>query len=209
MGFADHKDRYFHSVQYNMTRALNRLAELVEAEGGEVERHSDELLIHTTGYDEEIKTIKKQKENIEAELRRWEVWPGNELKKDVLHDLTETLQEIEKNKEDAPVVKTRFVSLISDLWIRFKLDGFAYELSFDSNPFFPDKWCKAPVSGGKGYYMNEIEGGDKFYYVNDMFSPVASDETIEYAAAMILSHLKKQKTCKRVERGKDYGYIHY
>ena len=29
-------------------------------------------------------------------------------------------------KSDVPAVTTRFISLISDLWIRFELDGFRY-----------------------------------------------------------------------------------
>ena len=200
--FEKHKDRFFHSTMYNMTRAINRLAELVEDAGGKVERHSGELLIHARGYDERIKRARESLERAELVAKHRGDGDGKHLIKaeTAVENYRKQLQELEEKAQTAPVVKTNFVSLISDLWIRFELDGFRYEFEVENNPFFPDKWCKSPAAGEKrGYYWEEIEIGDKGYYVNDMFEPVADEKTIEDAAMWLLHFFQRQGPCEKCE----------
>ena len=190
-------ERYFASTKYNMARALNVLADMIEESGGEVDRHSDEVVIYARGYDEQIYRIEDQIERIQRAVKyEFEENEGkyHEARENALSILGKELDEFKQKKADAPIVKSRFVSLICDLWIRFKLDGYVYEISFDDNPFFPDRYCKAKENGDVRHrYLDEIECGNKFYYTNDMFCPVASEETIKNVARGIFNFLKNTK----------------
>ena len=194
MGFKERKDRYFTASEYNMTRVVNRLAELVESAGGTVDRHTEERLIHTRGYDEKIDCAKRNIERIDF-MSQMGAGDKQHAEK-AIETLKSELSELQGLKESAPIVKTNFVSLTSDLWIKFELDGCHYYIQFDNNPFFPDGWYKIPVAdkdNRNAYYMDEIDGGDKEYYTNDMFAPVAKEETIEKAAEWIFDFMKNQK----------------
>ncbi len=186
------KKRYFYANEYNAVRMVNRLAELVEEAGGTAERHSEELSIYTRGYDERIGRLEDMVRATEH------FYSGDPDKRDaVLAKQKKELEDLRKERENAPVVKTRFVSLICDLWLRFTLDGFRYSFSTEGNPFFPDRWSKVPVGSDGQYYLDEIECSDKFYYPDDMFHPVAKEETIEKAAKDLLDFFVKQKASER------------
>lgn len=186
--------RYFSSSLYNMTRVVNKLAELVEQEGGEVERHAKDYTIYTRGYDERIYRLQDQIERIEKGYIESD--KTDDVRKTAIERLTKELKALEQDKADAPVIETRFVTLTCDLWIRFVIDGYIYEIDFEDNPFFPDHYCKVPVGekNSKKYYRDKIECEDKFYYPDDMFEPVAKDDTIDASAKCLLKYLKTRKT---------------
>ena len=95
-----------------------------------------------------------------------------------------------KVRNDVPAVTTRFVSLTSDLWIRFELDGFRYYFQVDDNPFFPDGYTKVPEDWkGKGY-LDSIESGDKNWLTNGMFRTAVSETEIRHAADALLKYLE-------------------
>ena len=190
----DQKDRYFQSTMYNMTRVVNRLADLVEEKGGTVLRHSDERLIHTRGFDESIQRLEKQIISINEEINRTPFWEEQKKLKKTREQTMVEFKILEAEEKNSPVVSTRFVSLVSDLWIKFKLDGYQYYFGVDTNPFFRDSWSKGKTNSDRTIYLDEIDAGDKFYYTNDMFTPVADEETIETAAKGLLEFFEKAET---------------
>ena len=97
------------------------------------------------------------------------------------------------------MIPTTFVSCICDLWIRFELDGFRYYFDVDHNPFFPDSFIKEPANGVGKYYGENVEAGDKDWLWDELFRPVAEEETIEKCADVLLDFLEKQKVSIRYE----------
>ena len=187
-------DRYFSSNLYNMVRVIERMAELIEAKGGEVERHDEELRIHTTGFDEKITRLIDRIDRIaEHILMNPSETEKNATRESIVHSLRSDLQELEQKKRLSPVISTRFVSLTADLWLRFKLDGYEYYFEVESNPFFPDRFTKATYGEHGVVYLEEIEAPEKIYYPNDMFNPVASVDTVADAAKDLLEYLERKR----------------
>lgn len=190
------KERYFPAVEFNAVRMINRLAELVREAGGRAEGHSEALYVHTRGYDERIGALRDRVAGAKMYLKVCRP-EKKDTAKEALDAFEAELCAVEGRKAKSPVVATQFVSLISDLWIRFSLDGYDYSFETEGNPFFPDEWTKVP-SGGEGQcYRSEIEAGDKFYYPDDMFAPVAEEATVEKAAQDLLAFLRGQKAGRR------------
>lgn len=200
MAFGGSMNRYFAPCHYNMVRAVNRLAELVEAEGGTVDRHSVPLHIRTRGYMEELNRTSDAVKRMEAALRQEADCRPEELHQrrvNMLAKLKEHLAYLEQKQNEAPIIRTEFVSLVSDLWLRFKLDGYAYYFEVDDNPFFPDKYCKTPADGDGRYYFEEIDCEEKVYYPDDFFKPVAAEEMVDVVARSLLDFLKDKRVCVR------------
>ena len=191
------RERYFQSWEYNATRIINRLAELVEEAGGTVDRHDDELLIHTRGYDERIARKKALIDSCDTYLNCLNKYKLKRVKiKHKLEQARKELAELIEKKEKAPTIRTCFVSLVSDLWIRFELDGYEYYFETEGNPFFPDKWLKKKCGSAGKYYMETIDCPDKFYCLDDMFNPVADESSVEDAARKLLDFFKACAECK-------------
>lgn len=93
-------------------------------------------------------------------------------------------------RSDVPAVTTRFVSLTSDLWIRFELDGFRYYFQVDDNPFFPDGYTKVPKDWNGRGYLDSIESGDKNWLTDGMFRTAVSETEIRHAADALLKYLE-------------------
>ena len=141
------KERYFYPVMYNMTKVVNRIAEMVREKGASADPREKELLV-------------------------------------VFRDGEGTV------RNEIPAVSTKFVSPISDLWIRFELNGYRYYFQVDDNPFFPDGYTKVPEDWkGKGY-LDKIESGDKKWLTDDMFRTAVSEETVTKAAEALLRQLE-------------------
>lgn len=96
-------------------------------------------------------------------------------------------------KEEAPVVNTKFVTLVADLWIRFELDGYSYLMEFDDNPFFPDTVGKYPVNVDGMYYLDEIQAENKFYYPDSFFPSAAEESLVVEAAEKLLRYLRGRR----------------
>ena len=104
-------------------------------------------------------------------------------------DVTVHLRDGKGNVRDE-IITTKFVSLVSDLWIRFELDGFRYYFEVEDNPFFPDGYTKTPVGWNGKSYIDKIESGDKHWLFDSLFRTDAPEETIDHAAAVLLEQLK-------------------
>lgn len=164
-------DRYFPPWEYNAVRMVDRLADLVEEEGGTVDRHGDATYVHTTGYDEDIYRLREK------------VGTGRARAEDLVE-----LRRFEGLREDAPVEVTRFIKLVFDICICFTLDGCDYRFETDGSPFFRDAWSRSP-HGTKGE-LRMVKDSDMFYYDDAMFSPVAPEDAIDRAARSLLGFLK-------------------
>lgn len=193
----DKNSRWFAPVNYNMVRVANRLSELIEEKGGEVERHSDELVVHTRGYTRDLMDAKEHLEtaaNVYLSMSKKEDSEKMlEKGRQAMRKLLDEIDELKKKDEAAPVIRTRFCSLGADIWMRFELDGWNYYWQTEDNPFFPDGLIKKPQGSKAKYYLDEIDGRDKTWMFDDLFQPVAKEETIEKAARNLFTSLTKHQ----------------
>lgn len=197
----EHKELWLNAVPYNMTRVLNRLADMVEQRGGTVNRNGEEKLIHTRGYVEHIRERQNQIEAGQFALRV-----------DAAHDREKTekrIAELEKEKselmqaeQDAPVVKTNFVGFSFGMGIHFELDGYSYSFYCDSNPYLDDHYSKIPIAKDleQQYCSDAVEAFAKCWMLDELFRPVAEDDTIEKSAAILLDYLVGRPESKRYEK---------
>lgn len=200
MVYGGTRERYFSSCLYNAARMVNALAEMVKEEGGTVDDGNEELHIHTRGYDENLMRAEKNLSSAELMVRGEEKGCSQQLherRMAYIRRMESDIERLKSMKESAPVISTRFVSLVSDLWIRFELGGFRYTMEFDTNPFFPDNVLKVPAEGDGKYYMDDIQAEDKFYYTNSFYEPVASEDSVVESAKKLLEFLKGMKQSKR------------
>ena len=93
-----------------------------------------------------------------------------------------------KVRDDIPAVTTKFVSLVSDLWIRFELNGFRYYFEVSDNPYFPDGYIKTPVGWDGETYIDKIE--EKLWMLDGIFGKAADEDTIERSAVILLDQLE-------------------
>ncbi len=192
-------ERWFESSKYNITRVIEKLAETVETLGGIVE-DNEELIVHTRGYMEPIQRVKDTLDRV------WKDKGGTQkeqrVRANAIIALLDDLEALQKKEAEAPVIRTKRVTLISDVWIRFKLDGYEYTFSAEDNPFFPDHYSKTKI-GTKEVYRDEIECGNKKYFPDEMWSPVASEEVINRSAIALLEQLKGLGSTDQEDNGKE------
>lgn len=192
--YSDIKERYFAPAKYNMVRVINVLATLVERHGGKVKRTNETLHIHTRGYDAKILDLQRIYDSLSNRLEPHDLTEGEaEKKRKTLENISRKITDIENMKKMAPVIETSFISLISDLWIRFELNGCTYYFEVDDNPFFPDKFLKGKTGESIKRYMEEIECDKKTYYLNGIFEPVAEEKTILIAASDLYTLLTEME----------------
>jgi hypothetical protein len=188
------KKRWFWFTQYNMVRVLEAMSEMIVAKGGTITRENDPLLICCAGYNEVIRHLEEGIQRVQTAYDCCSDPVKNadlqEKRKNALAKMRARLEEVKKEEENAPVIRTRLVSMISDLGISFELGGFCYSYSTDSNPFFPDNITKYPVGEGGKYYSVGVEAGDKKWLYDDLFKSVANETTIKQAATVLLEFME-------------------
>ena len=187
----DTNNMYLDPVKYNMVRLLNRMAEKIEEQGGVVLTDNKKKKVHTRGYTYRIRDATSE---IGALTGEYFKHPRNSPESRNILDsygkLEEELTTLSQKQDDAPVVATVLLNN-GDLGIEFLLGDHRYTFYCESNPFYSDTFTKVPYGKDERVYRrDEIVCGEKFYYTDDMYQPVASTETIEYGAEKLLDFLK-------------------
>ena len=197
----EHKELWLNAVPYNMTRVLNRLADMVEERSGTVNRNGLEKLIHTRGYVEHIRERQNQIEAGQFALR-FDVAHDREKTENRIAELEKEKSELIQAEQDAPVVKTNFVGFSTGMAIYFDLDGFRYSFNCSSNPYLEDYCIKVPIVNDLEiqYCCDTVEAGSKHWMLDELFRPVADEETIEKSAAILLDYLVGRPESKRYEK---------
>lgn len=200
MGVAEWKDLWFSSVNYNLVRVLNRLAEIVEEDGGTVIYHDKEKLIHTRGFVEPIEKLRELKEATRKMLEMTLEDGPYISRMEAMNRIDKELSALLEEEKRAPVIRSKLVSTYGiGMWIDFEVGGFQYHFGPDDNPFFPDSVLKIPVGAKEEYYRDEIESGDKPWLIDNLFEPVAMDESIEKAARILYRRMLALPISERYE----------
>lgn len=184
---------YYTNWEYNAARLLARLADIVENNGGYIaETNAPDYFYHSfqTVYTIHNRTLRAAiREQAERVKRLKELKRDSTNAEKELHDL-ETI--------DAPAIVTRFTS-----YIHFMLDGTYYELSFDSNPFFPFHFRKIKTENNKftgDYYLEDFT---KDWLYDCFFSFRCCDADIKEGAQLIFNALLNAKaSAEYIERKK-------
>lgn len=203
---------YLRGVEYNMARVIEKMADIVAEKGGNVKFTGEGMTIKTRGYNPHIEKTKKDIERMETFLRDTEGVYGN-TSEDTKASLREAVKKqqaeverLEMAKQDAPVIKSRFMTKHGMFagCIKFTLGGLFWCFDFADNPFFPDTYAVALYreDGGPTRYTMRClteEDEPKPYFADDLWSPCASDETIHKTARDILARmLEEAKKDKRL-----------
>ena len=200
MGVAEWKDLWFSSVNYNLVRVLNRLAEIVEEDGGTVIYHDKEKLIHTRGFVEPIEKLRDLKEATRKMLEMTLEDGPYISRMEAMNRIDKELSALLEEEKRAPVIRSKLVSPYGiGMWINFEIGGFQYHFGPDDNPFFPDGVSKIPVEAKGRYYRDVIESGNKPWLIDDLFKPVATDESIESAARTLYGVILDRPISERFE----------
>ncbi len=188
-----------YTTEYNAVRILNRLAELVEEAGGAVAVTNDEVVVRTKGYDNALEGRRNERERLEREMIG--LSPTTAWRKAALERRISILKKeedvLKKERDEAPVVRTRFMDASLNYWIRFTLEGYEYNFLTEGTPFFPDRWSKKPEGSEDRVGMEAVPCGNKFYYPDEVFMPVAPRKTVEKAARGLFAFLKAQGVSRR------------
>ncbi len=197
----EHKELWLNAVPYNMTRVLNRLADMVEQRGGTVNRNGLEKLIHTRGYSTRIQKCQNLIEAGRFALKTSQTLDRDKTEKRIA-ELEKEKSELMQAEQDAPVVKTNFVGFSFGMAIHFELDGYRYSFYCDSNPYLDDSYSKIPIAKDleQQYCSDAVEAFAKCWMLDELFRPVAEDDTIEKSAAILLDYLVGRPESKRYEK---------
>lgn len=197
----EHKELWLNAVPYNMTRVLNRLADMVEERSGTVNRNGLEKLIHTRGYSTRIQECQNLIEAGRFALKTSQTLDRDKTEKRIA-ELEKEKSDLIQAEQDAPVVKTRFVGFSTGMAIYFDLDGFRYSFNCSSNPYLEDYCIKVPIVHDLEvqYCSDTVEAGSKHWMLDELFRPVADEETIEKSAAILLDYLVGRPESKRYEK---------
>ena len=195
------KDRYYDSVNYNMVRVFGELARIIKKNGGDVECPGEPLRIHTRGYHEKIMDVSQRQSNALRELGLCDDPERRKICQERVERLEKELSETVNLQYEAPVVETRFVTLISDLSIHFFIGGYMYYFSVDNNPFFPDRYTKKLIGRAVTVYSDQLsKDGWKPYLLDELFQPVASEKAIETSAQALYDSLMAAEESKCCEK---------
>lgn len=193
---------YFTNWNYNAARILQRLGKLIDDNGGVIAstyEHSFNTL-YTLHNRTLSGAIREQAERVQR---------LEELNRDA-STAREKLEELQTIK--CPPIKTRFKS-----WIGFVLDNTYYNLSFDTNPFFPFHLQKIKVNNLSytgDFYMEELNKNNWMF--DCLFSFNCTDAEIKEITNLLFNELQAaplsgeyiETTKKRVPNLYDDGY-HY
>lgn len=193
---------YFTNWNYNAARILQRLEKLITDGGGVIAstyEHSFDTLytLHNRTLSGAIREQAERVQRLE-ELNRDASAAREEL---------EALQAV-----NCPPLETRFKS-----WIGFILDNTYYNLSFDTNPFFPFHLQKIKVNNLSytgDFYMEELNKNNWLF--DCLFSFHCNDAEIKEITNLLFNELQAaplseeyiETTKKRVPNLYDGGY-HY
>ena len=192
---------YFTNWNYNAARILQRLEKLIDVNGGVIaSTYSESFNTLYTLHNRTLSgAIREQAERVQRleELNR---------------DASKAREELEELKNiKCPPIETRFKT-----WIGFVLDNVYYNLSFDTNPFFPFHLQKIKVNNLSytgDFYMEEIK---KEWFFDCLLSFRCTDAEIKEITNLLFNDLQAaplsdeyiETTKKRVPNLYDGGY-HY
>ena len=187
--------RWLRGYEYNMTRVLERIADMILAEGGRVDFRNEGMEIRTRGYAEPISnacdTIDRIKDVV---LRKFSKLTDEQAEK-LLAEKEAELAKLKAKEESAPVIQSRLMTQhgCCALYLKFVLGDTLYSLDMDENPFMDDHYLKARIDKEgkvlKQHYREEF--GGKRYIYNELLSPCADEATVEETAANFLDLLKQ------------------
>lgn len=166
---------YFTNWNYNAARILQRLEKLVIDNGGVIASTYENSF--TTLYTLHNRTLSGA---IREQAERVQRLEGLNRDASAARDELETLQAVK-----CPPIETRFKS-----WIGFVLNNVYYNLSFDSNPFFPFHLQKIKVNNLSytgDFYMEEIK---KDWFFDCLLSFHCTDVEIKEITNLLFNELQ-------------------
>lgn len=200
------KELWFGGVEYNEARVIEKIGDLVLEKGGRIKTYKNEhgVDIRARGYRDKMHRIQKEISRYESLLTKKEEYRERFL--DTIAKKKEEIRDLERLEAAAPVIHSRFGGYhgICCQSINFVLDSTYFNFSFSYNAFMEDTYTKIKLTEEGEYtgrYYTELmtkENEPKEYFVDDLWTPCAKEETIEWVAAYILDRLSKVPASGRV-----------
>lgn len=199
---------YLTSWEYNAYRIMSALAVIVKNNGGE--------LLHTYGGEYEITNrsitaaIEKKIDLYHRAVNAGDKWRGAPA--------ADLGAEVNRYTEEHGAEATTPIHCTHGTYIRFVFDGFYYNYSVDTNPFFEFIYTKAPVISGE-YDANRYSNTDNKKWFDDIYFYCGiSDTDINAAAAEIFDMLiaapsgalvtERKRVNNTYDRRYHYEHIH-
>lgn len=205
---------WFEGSKYNTTRVIEKLADIVLERGGRVKYHDDGMEIRTRGFRRHMEKAKRDIERMNMFLsRKSDTFSLEKARiRRKIEEMEDELRRIEREEEEAPVIKSRFMSKygLCGGCLSFVLNHTYYHFEFADNPFFPDNFQKIRLDEndeyvGQHYMENFAPDGTPEYFLDELWAPCADEETIDYVAEHIFECLMHKAYSGRYKG--DYRYI--
>ena len=181
MFLKENRVRYLKSWEYNAARILTALDTLVVERGGHTNGINTVMIVN--------RSLSDAKNEYNEKIARIKSLPQNDV-------CIKTLDFYQHNLNELDMIPNDPIPVCHRLCIRFVLDGFYYQYTFDENPFFDTYLIKTPIKN-ETYSIDLFGTTVSADWMDDCYLKWGCpDSDIEYAANEILAMLISAKPCE-------------
>ena len=192
---------YLRNWEYNASRVITRLAQIVIANGGKVKPIHNAIISNST-----LQNHINQLESTLTQLKALEHIPARE----------EAIAAKEKELATYKAINNDPITVTHTSYISFVLNGIYYYFQVDHNFLFPFHYQKTPVVNNKRSRDAYLEESKKEWVYDSLLSCDCNEEIIEESANALFNELitaknsgiHKEKSRRRVPNTYNNGY-HY
>lgn len=189
----------------NSYKIINKLAELVKQEKGEIiteykelYNKNDVILIKNRNIDTDIIELTDKIEKATNNLK------NNEHDEETTKKIQDYIEKNTKELNELKEINNDFIELRYKNYLTFIIDNFVYYIQLDENPYFPWYIIKKPAEiNEKGeiitrynYYMEDLNKDfiETYDNIQSFYEPT-NDKQITEIATRLLNQVKNRKCC--------------
>ena len=192
----------------NSYKIINKLAELVKQEKGEIiteykelYNKNDVILIKNRNIDTDIIELTDKIEKATNNLK------NNEHDEETTKKIQDYIEKNTKELNELKEINNDFIELRYKNYLTFIIDNFVYYIQLDENPYFP--WYiikeqaetneKGEIITRYNYYMEDLNKDfiETYDNIQSFYEPT-NDKQITEIATRLLNQVKNRKCCEIV-----------
>ena len=202
----------------NSYKIINKLAELVKQEKGEIiteykelYNKNDIILIKNRNIDTDIIELTDKIEKATNNLK------NNEHDEETTKKIKEYIEKNTKELNELKAINNDFIELKYKNYLTFIIDNFVYYIQLDENPYFPWYIIKKPAEINENgeiitrynYYMEDLKKDfiETYDNIQSFYEPT-NDKQITEIATRLLNQVKNRKCCEIVTSRKRVNNIY-